>query len=201
MALATQTDVEQRLQIDFTSGADPVCATLIAAAQAHIEREVGYPLETAASLVEKFDGDWSMSTLYLSRRPLTAVASIVEAGVTLAATDYMIYSDGRIMRLVGGYETAWRTSKPQAIVVTYTAGYAAGLPKDLNDVCAWSAARAFQVGAAFAAMPVDAFIQSISLADSDSITYRDVASTLTGYVSLTDQDLAACKSYRLPAVV
>lgn len=151
--IATQTSLEQRLQIDFTNPADPVAAELLAAAQGHIEREVGYPLEETVGIVETFDGEYQRS-LFTSRRPLTAVASVTEDSIGLASTDYAFYTEGRIVRLSGGYEHRWQSGKPKSIVVTYTAGYAAAsVPKDLVDVCAWLAADAFRVGANFAAVP------------------------------------------------
>jgi len=207
MPIATQTDVEQRLQIDFTNAADPVVANLIAAAQGHIEREVGYPLESATGLIEKFDGSVSgyrISTLFVSRRPLTAIASITEDGTALAATDYLFYADGRIVRVSNGYDITWKTYKRQAIVVTFTAGYASGaVPKDLVDLCAVMAARAFQVGASFAASsPVAEGITQISLEGSDSISYSEAAGQLaiglkTG-PELDERDI--CHYYRTPAI-
>lgn len=215
MSIATQTDLEQRLQIDFTSGSDPVAASLLAAAQGHIEREVGYPLESASGLVEKFDGLTGsgnpLTTLIVPRRPLTAVASVVEAGITLTVTtDYLFYADGRIIRVASGYETWWRTYKRQDIVVTYTAGYTVGgggtIPKDLVDLCAQVASRSFERGAAFASMPAGTeSVRSVALADSDSVEYFDramggLATATIRPVQLTPEEIAICRHYRMPAV-
>jgi len=214
MALCSQSDVEMRLQIDFTSASDPVCAALIAAAQGHIEREVGYPLESVGSLVESFDGDRLRSTVWLKRRPLTAVASVVEDGTTLTVTtDYLFYSEGRIVRVSSGYATGWRTSKLQGIVVTYTAGYTFGaagtVPQDLVDLCANVAARAFQEGAAFAALPdgsAGGSVRSISLEGSDSVEFAESAggglatASVTRPVQLTQEEIELCHAYRIPAI-
>lgn len=61
------------------------------------------------------------SELYLARRPVTAVASVVEAGVTLdPASDYELDGiGGKLIRLNNGIARAWLRA---AITVTYDAG-------------------------------------------------------------------------------
>ena len=70
MALCTQLDVEQKLQWDITAEPDTTVTALIADAQAHIEAEVGRPLESAAR-TETFDAD--RVALLLKYWPVTTV--------------------------------------------------------------------------------------------------------------------------------
>jgi len=59
--------------------------------------------------------------LVLSRRFVTALASVVEDGVTLAATDYELdRASGILKRISGEAYVNWSTSK---IIVNYTAGF------------------------------------------------------------------------------
>jgi hypothetical protein len=61
------------------------------------------------------------SSIYLSRYPVSAIASIAEDDETLAPDDFELRaSEGRIVRLSGGAETPWVGAK---IVVAYSAGY------------------------------------------------------------------------------
>jgi hypothetical protein len=67
------------------------------------------------------------SDFLLSRYPVVSIASVVENGETLVATDYEFTSDtGVLTRLRGDTPTCW---PPGKIVVTYSAGY--GLLTDL----------------------------------------------------------------------
>ncbi len=158
MTIAIQADVEKRLQIDVTSEPDAVVTALLEAAQGHVESHLGRPLEQTAH-TERFDGHHAGSprrALFLKYLPVVSITTVVEAGVTLSASDYLLYSDadleGRLIRVSGGNQAEWRTSKPQGIVVTYQGGYPANqAPKALVDVVAWMAAHAFQMGAANAA--------------------------------------------------
>lgn len=69
----------------------------------------------------------SRDELVLSRRFVTAVASVVEDGRTLAATDYEVdKSSGVMRRLSGDRHSCWSATK---IVVSYTAGFTV-LPED-----------------------------------------------------------------------
>lgn len=175
MPLCTQTQVEQRLQIDFASDTDPVCAELIAAAQGHIERIVGRPLEDD-DYTETFDAPEGPD-LWLTYTPVNSVASVVVDGVTLSTSDAYVLqgSAGRLTRTVNDMPRPWGTKKLQSIAVTYNGGYVT-VPNDIQDICAWMAARAFQVGVAFAAVPSGAEgIKQVALAGSDSVTYADVA--------------------------
>lgn len=180
MALCVQADIEKRLQWDITTEPDPVVTMLIADATSLIESELGRPAETAGSRVETFDGGfWS---LFLTAWPVTAVASVVEDGVTLTVTtDYKWSASGKLIRVSGGYQTWWKTTKPDSIVVTFTGGYVAATHvsefNHLGAICAEMVARAFLKGAANAVVPagVSGQISSVTLADSDSVTYTDTS--------------------------
>lgn len=176
--LTTQADVEKRLQWDITAEPDSVVTMLIADAQALVEAEVDRPLESD-DWVETFDGgQWS---LFLSKWPVTAVDEVTEDGTVLTVTDdYLWYPRGKLIRVSGGYQTYWRASKPQSIVVEYTAGYLAGESVEhdkalehLGSLTAEVVARAFRKGADNAAISAGATgaIQSVSLEGSDSVTY------------------------------
>jgi hypothetical protein len=142
MALCTQVDVERRLQITFSDPAAPVIADLIAAAQGHIEREAGRPLEEAAH-TEVFDGGRRL--ILLSNWPVSGITEVVEDGTILTGDDFAWYPDGRLLRVAAGNPIRWRPTRRQIIAVTYTAGYAP-VPADLVDLCATAAARAFIAG-------------------------------------------------------
>lgn len=201
--LCTQDDVEQRLQINFTATPDPVCAALIAAAQGHIEREVGRPVEDD-NYTELFNGTAS-AYLFLANTPINSVASVtVDGDLLTVATDYLWKTSGKVSRVANGYLTSWDTYKPGIVSIVYNGGWVTP-PADLVDVCAWAAARAFKEGAAFAAMPAaggSGAVQSVTLADSDSVTFSDSVTgglaTLadTRPVSLTPEEIAICRSYR-----
>ena len=197
MALCTQTQVEQRLQINFTDNSDVVCAELIAAAQGHIERVAGRNIE-AASHTETFDGP--ASTLWLLNTPVNSITSITVDGTALTSNDYTYTDYGRLARTVNSRERNWSTTKQQSIVVAYNGGYTT-VPYDLQDICANMAARAFQAGASNAAVPAGSEgIKSIMLAGSDSITFRDTAADLVNAVGLTAQELDMVSYYRNPTL-
>jgi hypothetical protein len=84
--------------------------------------------------------------LILARYPIAAVASIVENGVTLAASDYEIEAEpGFLCRLTGDRETRWPAVK---IIATYSAGY--DLPNDTPNALKQAAielVKAFYMGA------------------------------------------------------
>lgn len=207
MALCTQADVEKRLQWDITSEPDSVVTSLIEAAQAHIEAEVGRPLESA-SWSETFDGGYGV--LFLRGWPVTAVTSVTEDGVALTVDDdFKWYANGKLIRLASDRQTAWRILKAQSIVVSYTGGYEAGTPelKHLGSLCAEVVARAFRRGAASAATPAGTAgaIQSVSLEGSDTITYatasgESVAGGLTSFVFLEQHEIDQLSRYKVGLV-
>ena len=202
MALATQTDVEQRLQIDFTNPTDPTVASLIAAAQGHIEREVGRPVE-AADYTETFDGPYG-PYLWLSKPPVNTITSVTSDGAVLvvAVDYYLVSATGKLGRVRDGFYRHWDSFQPQSVVVVYNGGYTT-VPLDLRDICANVAARAFQSGAAYAALPATGVaIRSVSLDGSDSVEYSDnvaggLATIENRPLQLTPEEIAICRSYRM----
>jgi len=68
-------------------------------------------------------------TLYLSRKPIVAITSIIENDVALTSDDYVTNKSGAALtRLTSDIETCWPAGK---IVVDYTAGYSM-VPYDLK---------------------------------------------------------------------
>lgn len=87
--------------------------------------------------------------LVLSRYPVTAIASVVENGVTLAASDYETNAgDGVLWRLQGDSQSRWACGK---IVVNYTGGYllpndvGRNLPNDIERAAIMMVVHAFNV--------------------------------------------------------
>jgi len=198
MALCTQTQVEQRLHINFTDDTDPVAAELIAAAQGHIERAAGRPLEAAAH-TETFDP--LIATVWLTHTPVNSITSVTVDGTALTSADYTWTENGRLTRTTSSTPRNWGTRKQQSVVIVYNGGYTT-VPYDLQDVCANVAARAFAAGAAYASLPAGSEgIKQIMLAGSDSVTYQDTTATMTAAVGLTDIELDVVAYYRNPDVM
>lgn len=200
--LCTQADVEHRLQAVFLNQPEPIITALIAAAQGHIEREVGRPVE-ADDYIETYDAPVG-PYLWLTNIPVNTITTVVSDGTPLTALDdYSLKaSTGRVGRVANGYYRFWDTYKPQSVVVTYNGGYTT-VPLDLRDLCANVVARAFQAGAAYAALPASAgSIQSLSLEGSDAVEYAPEAAgglatdSVTRPVQLTREEVEICRSYR-----
>lgn len=209
MALCTQADVERRIQWDITAEPDTVVTTLIAAAQALIEGEIGRKIESAA-YTETLDGPGD--TLFLSNWPVTAITSVEEDGTALTASDYLFSAAGQLLRVSSGYRAKWTIRKPQSVEVAYTAGYSPGDTAfdHSKNVCAEVVARAFRQGAASAAMPPGAGmggVTGVTLAGSDSVTYAtasgetfELGGGLTRFVFLLPDEQRQVRRYRSPAV-
>jgi hypothetical protein len=207
MALCTQLDVEQKLQWDITAEPDSTVTALIADAQALIEAEVGRTLESA-SRAETFDG--GPVALFLKYFPVTAITSVSEDGDVLTSADYAFKENGRLIRTgTTGYQTYWRTYKPQSIDVVYTGGYVSpdhdAELEHLGSLCAEVVARAFRKGAANAAIPAGSAgaVQSVSIEGSDSVTYatgggatESLAGGLTQFVFLTEDERRQLTRYK-----
>lgn len=173
MALATQADVEARLQITFTNNPEPVVTALLADAQAHIEGYVGRSLESA-SHTETHDPTWPVR---LHQWPVTTVTSVTVDGTALVvADDIVTYPRGRIYRTANGRPRSWGTSKLRSVDVVYTAGYLAGTHDrelaHLGSIVADMVARAFRLAVDWGATPEGAgAVQSVALEGSDTVTY------------------------------
>lgn len=90
---------------------------------------VNIPTLFSEACRDTFRPQVSMSSLVLSRRFVTAIASVVEDGVTLTADDYEIErSSGVLRRVSDNMYIRWLQAK---IVVTYTAGFSS-MPTDLK---------------------------------------------------------------------
>lgn len=65
------------------------------------------------------------------RAPIVSITSVVENGITLAATDYQLLEGGVLRRLSGDDEIEW---SPLKIVVVYVAGWSlpSGVPPELE---------------------------------------------------------------------
>lgn len=91
---------------------------------------VNAPTLLSEPIVETFRLKSEASALYLARRFVTAIVSVVEDGVALDAADYEVEkATGILTRLDDDDEPMmWPCAK---VVVTYTAGFAAA-PNDLK---------------------------------------------------------------------
>lgn len=108
--------------------------------------------------------DVSCAGLMLSRWPVASVVSVIEDGVTLAATDHEV--DGSFLhRLSGDRRTGWRAAKIQ---VRYQGGYDP-IPADLQRACIDLCVNMN------AAAGRDMTIRSVSIPDVENVSYRDEA--------------------------
>ena len=194
MAYCTQTQVEQRLQIDFTDDSDPVVAELISAAQGHIDNITERALESAAR-TEVFDppeGD----DIWLLHTPVTTLTSCTVDGTALTtSTDLILDTDiGRLSRVTNGHRRSWGVTKLQSISVTYTGGYTT-VPYDVQDICARMAARAFQAGASYANVPTEG-VKQVALAGSDSVTFTDTVEDVSMNQYITPGEIQTLMKYR-----
>lgn len=126
-------DVKAALRIDSTD-LDDVVDSLIVAARMHIECLCGIAL---VRQVRRLVLDAFSAEIRLPVNPLRAVESITyldSAGVeqTLAASDYRVDRYSRVPRIVPAYNTSWPAiyGVPNAVTVTYSAGYAVPLTAD-----------------------------------------------------------------------
>lgn len=134
--LCTQEDVERQLQIRFDNDPEPVVAYLIENATGLIRDHCGQHLESQDGLTVTVDGTGG-PWLFMPETPIRAVSAVVEDGRTLGADEFVWYRDGSLLRVNGRW-----VRKPQAVTVTYDAGYHP-IPAGLRAVCASMVARAF----------------------------------------------------------
>jgi len=194
MPLCTQDDVEKLLQIDFGNTPDDSVTQYIAQATAAVVGYVGQELEEAAGLVATLEADVPVTYLFLPRFPVTAVASVVEDGLTLTTPDeYKFYESGALRRVAGQFDFRWSTYV-DAVVVTYTAGYST-IPDDVVLATATLAAALFRQGAAFAAHGTSGPVKTITLQGSDSVSY-DTSTAVMGAAGSVDE--AAVKQLLAP---
>lgn len=197
--LATQADLEKYGHLDVTAEPDASITARLESASAIIESYCGRVFTSATVTAETHDG--GLGVVFLQQPPVTSITTVVENSVTLAATDYLSYPDGRLVRMSNGYPYVWYW-KPRTVVVTYVGGYTP-VPYDIRLVCVRIVERAFKAAAAWAAAPATASaVKSISIEGSDSVTYADAVteSTSTAAVPLTDDDRKILNPYRLRVV-
>jgi len=195
--LCTQGDVQNLLHTVFDNQPEPVITDLIGRASSMVETYVHRELEEDAAVVETLDGHGARTTLFLQRQPVTAVASVTEDGVALAAgTDFLFYEDGRLVRTADGEYDLWWTSNRQAVVVTYTGGYAT-IPRDIAHATSSAVTRWFQAGVAFAAAPDSAgAVKRIALDGSDEIEYSDAVLDITMALGFSEAEMMLLNAYR-----
>lgn len=94
-------------------------------------------------LTEVFRLKRGVEELILSRRPVTAIASVVADDVALDEDEYEVEAaTGLLFFLVDDYRTMWTATK---ITVAYTAGWST-VPDDLKAAAAKLAADMYQTG-------------------------------------------------------
>lgn len=113
---------------------------------------------------EQFRVDRQRTELLLARYPIASVASIVEDGDTLSASDFEVdKSNGILSRLYRDHPCWWPISKT---VVTYSAGYAlADVPGALRQACV-QLVKAYYIGA-----DRDPLVRSESVTPISSASY------------------------------
>lgn len=87
------------------------------------------------TVAETFRNGEALETLVMARRPVVSIASIVEDGVTLTASDYELDAEsGLLYRLRSDCRSTWSWAK---IVVSYVGGYVlpGATPVDLAGAC------------------------------------------------------------------
>lgn len=193
--LATQLDLEKYGHLDVTTEPDASITARLESASALIEAYCGRIFTSATVTAEVHDGGYG--TVFLRQPPITSITTVVENSITLAATDYLFYPDGRLVRLSGGYPYVWYW-KPRTVVVTYVGGYTP-VPYDIRLVCVRIVERAFKAAAAWAAAPAGAGSSESERIGTYEISYAD---SVTGSVSegaalLTDEEKETLDFYRI----
>jgi uncharacterized phiE125 gp8 family phage protein len=129
--------------------------------------------------------------LILRRRPVTAISSITEDGVAVAAGDRELDADaGMLWRLSSDARSTWRASK---IVASYTAGYrvpdqaSPTLPADIQR------AAVLTVAAMYHARGRDPSLRSES---SEGVASRSWLDPRSGMEALTPQAAGLLAPYR-----
>lgn len=211
MPIATQADLEKFLQIDITSEPSAPVTMLLENATGLVEAFLGRNLQLA-SYDEKYDPPTG-ATLVLNNAPIdTATNPIVvtqDGTLLVLDTDYYIQKElGAVRRITpNGTLRRWAVTswKPNSIRVQYDAGFDFTQNPLLNrealtarDTVTRIVARAWQAAAAYANLPTasDA-IKSVTLAGSDSVTYRDeLTNVASSALQFTDDDRSALNHIR-----
>ncbi len=196
MALCTQADVENFLQIGFGVMPEPVADYLIEGADGLIFDELGFDPQLQAGLTEIHDPTHTFD-LWVRRPPIGAVNSVTIDGTALASSAYVAYLEdelrsGLIRRIDGQ-----RWSGPlRGISVDYDAGYAT-VPFPLRDASVKIVSRAFEKGVGVFADGHIPGVTSVSLAGSDSISWSAEASDVArGALEITAGELGMISRYK-----
>ena len=210
MTLALRIHVERFLQIDVGAEPDSVVTQLLETASGLVQAFVGRPLELAS-----YDEDYTSpagAIVVLRNGPVdtgtnAVVVTINDTGLVLVeGTDYIVKPAlGHIVRVTAAGIPHWweaRAGRQAAIKVEYDAGFDfTATPLEhryaevARDVTVRSVGRVFQAAAASASVPASALaIKSLSLAGSDSVTYRDVVGAVADTaIQLTGADKASLR--------
>ena len=211
MTLATQTHVEQFLQIDVTSEPSAPVTMLLENASGLVESFVGRSLEetTRTEDYDLPDG----AVLVLRHSPVTALTTVTlnaTGTVLVPDTDFVLKARyGQLIRTNSDRRPVrWNRSgtlQMNEVEVVYDAGYdftiAPLLERDAlvaRDTATRIVARAFQAAAAYAALPTEAAgIKKLTLVGSDAVEYSDAAQDVaTAAIQLTEPDKTALRGIR-----
>lgn len=207
MTYATQAHLEMFLHMDVTAEPSAAVTMLLENATGLISSHIDRKLELTTGIVEVHDPPVG-ANLRLKQWPIdntTTPVAVTFSGTALTQPDdFIVYpEEGRLVRVTSdGVARTWYQSESRilrAIQVTYDAGYDFTLQDDepevlvARDTCTRIVARAFQAAAAWAAMEDGAeALKSVTLAGSDSITYRDeIINVASAAVQLEEADKLA----------
>lgn len=129
-ALTTLAKLRARLNIQSAyTEADTVLESLIDQASAAIESNCNRLFKSRTYTAEVLNGSGS-NILLLPQYPVSNIASLVDDSITYVVADYYLYAnEGKIVLKYAKF-----SNTPQAIIVTYTAGYST-IPDDLEMAC------------------------------------------------------------------
>lgn len=199
MAICTQTDVENRLQVSL-AGSETIVTALIAAAEGHIIREVGAPVEQATHTGELHTARHPFDQIRLDNYPVTAVTAVRVDGVALSTdpAEFSFTSNGFVNRIENGRVHLWDSFKIDAISVDYTAGFSP-VPEDLVDICAWMVANTFRVGASIKAGSLEGI--SREEIGTYAVQFFDTVGDPGAFVSMTDDQRTILRRHYRRAVL
>lgn len=157
---ATEADLEALLQVAIPESASASAVRAIEGASAAIQGYCHQSLAYVADDVVTLTAEPFNRLLMLPELPVIDVTSVVEDGTTLVVSDdFAWYVNGLLYRKNRHWNSDFRN-----VVVTYSHGYQT-IPVAVREVCARSAARAYQAGLRAAASGAVPGIQSQQIPD------------------------------------
>lgn len=179
-ALASASDLASWLQKDL----DTATATLaLNVASGEIRNYCGWSVSQEAGVVATLTGSGT-DLLWLPTLRLTAVTSLTENGLARTTpSDFTFEAWGKLRRR----RAAWLCEPPQAVVVTFTHGYAT-VPDDVKGACLSLAARVYDNPGGLRSYTVGGV----------SETYAGAAADLGPM--LAEAELRSLTAYKLPFV-